>query len=102
MLIPGSQPNHLKKKLLVSIPIILFGRLPGDYNVRPGWRPTSLLEPRALLHTLFGSLSLLSEHLTLGRASVPQSTRENRPMLPCQPQSFCLRRSGTEPENLHF
>lgn len=58
MLIPGSRPNHQKRKLVVGTGIILFENPPGDYNVQPGQGPTSL-EPHAPLHTLFGSLSLL-------------------------------------------
>lgn len=81
MPISGSQPNHLKKKLVVSVPIILFGNLSSDYNVQPGQRPTCG-EPQARLHTLFGSLSLLPRHLELGHASVPWRARENRRMSP--------------------
>lgn len=51
MLIPGSQPNQLKKMLVVGTHIILFESPPDDITVQLGLRTTSL-EPCALNHTL--------------------------------------------------
>ena len=51
MLIPGSQPNQLKKMLMVGTHITLFESPPDDVTVQLGLRTTSL-EPCALSHTL--------------------------------------------------
>ena len=57
MLIPGSQPNQLKKMLMVGTHITLFESPPDDVTVQLGLRTTSL-DPCALSHTL-SRLSLL-------------------------------------------
>lgn len=88
MLILGSQPNQLKKMLMLGTHVILF-ETPDDVTVQLGLRTTSL-EPRAPSHTLSRLPLLQPVYLQLERT--PESAgglrKVSRPMPTSQPCRF--------------